>query len=157
MFFNLYKNDRFPLFDIGNSEEMDIEIQFFHDYRDYLKGISSRIKDIWFWTDEQDKRREEWQDEETPPEFMPVVAVLRDALDIVMQKDSILQDKVRGKTAAPTEEALIWGPMDDALQSWQSVCEHKRHEIHQLTEVSIIAQKTQWVISTADNLVKGIS
>jgi hypothetical protein len=150
--FNLYKNDRFPLFDLGNSEEMDLEIQFFHDYRDYLKGISSRIKDIWFWTDEQDKRREEWQDEEISPEFMPVIAVLRDALDTVMQKDSILQDKVRGKTVVPTEEALIWGPMDAALQSWQSVCEHRRHDIHQLTEVSIITQKMQWVISTAENL-----
>jgi hypothetical protein len=152
--FNLYKNDRFPLFDFGNSEEMDMEIQFFHDYRDYLKGVSDRIQDIWFWTEEQEKRREEWQDDETPPEFVPVIAALKDALDVMMQKDSLLQDKVRGKDMVPTETVSIWKPMDEALQSWQYVCKHRRHDIHQLTEVSIITQKTQWIISTADNLVK---
>jgi hypothetical protein len=152
--FNLYKNDRFPLFDLGNSEDTDVEINFFHDYRDYLKGISDRIQDIWFWSDEQVKRQKGYEGVEQQEELGVVLSVLRDALDIAMEKDGLIQDKVRVGTVIPTEMVSVWNKMDDALHNWHLVAKDDRRTLRQLTEISIITQKIQWLISAADNLVK---
>ncbi|MDR1205733.1 MAG: aromatic acid exporter family protein [Peptococcaceae bacterium] len=154
--YNLYKNDRFPLFDLGNSEETDLEISFFHDYRDYLKGVTDRIQDVWSWSDGQKKRgeEEEYEGAGQSDELERVLTVLRDALDIAIEKDGLLQDKVRIGTAVPTEPVSVWNKIDEALQSWHLAAKDDRDTLHQLTEISIITQKIQWLISAADSLVR---
>jgi hypothetical protein len=75
-------------------------------------------------------------------------------MDIAMAKDGLLQDKIRTGTAIPTEPASVWSKMDDALHRWHLVSRDDRHTLRQLTEISIITQKIQWLISAADNLVR---
>lgn len=147
----LFLADAGPILAAQNEDEKGNRL--FHEYQSYNKGLWQRTKDVYFLAEERRQRRMEAGDQPISPEFKEVIKLLQNALELFIQHNNELQERIQNGTVFETEEPHIWHGLDEIINRWYDRFPAGSYYLHALMEISIVTYKIRWAAKESVRLL----
>ncbi|KJS84162.1 MAG: membrane protein [Peptococcaceae bacterium BICA1-8] len=126
---------------------------FYNEYIHYNQGLAQRAKDILFLAGERKERRKTAQEPPISPEFIEILDLLMDAVQITSFYNSQLHKKVKGEETAFFPEPRIWSKLEAIINHWHDRFPAGSYYLHALIEIALVTYKIRWNAKEASRLL----